>query len=177
MMPTTQDASRSANSQEQCQLFRVPLEIRQYIYALFINRWGYHIVSSLDGELALTPCLGASLFNGEIGKERRFSAFARPGSEYYRIYERRVASSWGPHWMCEEYWISGQAPVVTCKKKYGLDIPLLYPFLGLCKRTSVQQNRMNNFPRLLALTENQGMRKSWDGPLPKSTSTSWTWRP
>lgn len=92
------------------------------------------MLSSTDGDLALTPCLGANLYDGDIGYGRRV---ALPHPDSYATHNRRLISSWGPHWMCEEFWLGGIAPVVAHDEKFGANLCSLYPALRICKRMSV----------------------------------------
>ncbi|KAL2204071.1 hypothetical protein CC79DRAFT_1112604 [Sarocladium strictum] len=136
----------TANFQNESKLFDLPLEIRLLIYSHFINKHGYHVVSSTESELALTPCLGARLYDGDVGKERQVTELViRPEPSDQRRYERRLRSSWGPHWMCEEFWMGGALPIMRYKQHsdpeksgmegLGMDLSSLYPLLRLCRRT------------------------------------------
>lgn len=82
------------NPQPASRLFTSPLEIRRAIYIHLINTAGIHVVRTEQGILRLSACVGPDLYAGHTGDERDTPCRTRRG--------RRLASSWGPHWECEE---------------------------------------------------------------------------
>ena len=80
-------------------IFRIPIEIRRAIYADLINTAGIHITLSAQGGVQLTRCLEPDLAAENVGDERRPPGEWAPNR---LIWARRVDSSWGPHWECEE---------------------------------------------------------------------------
>lgn len=142
MSLTTPNATSAVNTQNESKIFDLPLEIRQLIYSHFINKHGYHVVSSTEGELSLTPCLGTRLFDGDVGGERR--VVTSPTSVDHERYARRLRSSWARHWMCEEFWMGGALPILKWKEpaqtgelrteELGMDLSSLHPALRLCRR-------------------------------------------
>ncbi|KAK8070729.1 hypothetical protein PG997_010932 [Apiospora hydei] len=90
----------SYNLQSTSSLFLVPIEIRRAIYADLIDTAGIHITLSPQGRIRLTRCLDPELSAGHLGGERRPPPSA-DGSGMQK-YRRRLASTWGPHWECEE---------------------------------------------------------------------------
>lgn len=98
------------DNQDASPLFNIPLELRRAIYANLAGFSAQHIhsVAGSDGSsrLRFTPCIapGASDQNELDGSERCPDPRA-PGKKYpivSPIFRRRLLSSWGPHWMCEE---------------------------------------------------------------------------
>ncbi|KAK7946396.1 uncharacterized protein PG986_010717 [Apiospora aurea] len=90
----------SYDLQSSSSLFLVPIEIRRAIYADLIDTAGIHITLSPQGRVRLTRCLEPDLGAGYLGDERR-----PPPSDdgsCIQTYCRRLASTWGPHWGCEE---------------------------------------------------------------------------
>lgn len=98
------------DNQDASPLFNIPLELRRAIYANLAGFSAQHIhsVAGSDGSsrLRFTPCIapGASDQDELDGSERCPDPRA-PGKRYpivSPIFRRRLLSSWGPHWMCEE---------------------------------------------------------------------------
>ncbi|OIW26320.1 hypothetical protein CONLIGDRAFT_683309 [Coniochaeta ligniaria NRRL 30616] len=91
-------------TQEQSQLFRLPLEVRYAIYGYLVPN-AIHVFVR-QGKLALSPC-GEPEVSGDmrhLGYERKpvedqSISCARSRED---IWVRRLQSSWGPHWQCEE---------------------------------------------------------------------------
>ncbi|KAK8023891.1 hypothetical protein PG993_011957 [Apiospora rasikravindrae] len=81
-------------------LFHVPIEIRRAIYADLVDTASIHITLSPQGRVRLTRCLDPDLGAGHLGDERR-PPRSDDGS-CIQTYCRRLASTWGPHWGCEE---------------------------------------------------------------------------
>lgn len=81
--------------------FRLPLEIRRAVYSHLINAAGFHIVpnASKEGRPRLLPCLGPDLYAHSDGMDRRSGAGYNIRDP---VWIRRLASTWGPHWRCEE---------------------------------------------------------------------------
>lgn len=101
-------------------LVQAPYNIRWEIFT--------HLVGSLhlfqvEGKLWLSMCTGAMKIDEEYpGRERLEglpSADVHKGTRNKR-YLRRLLSTWGPHWRCEEYVMEGgmsapEALARTCK--------------------------------------------------------------
>jgi len=79
-------------------LFNCPIEIRRAIYAQIIDTSGIHIVRTEQGNLRLCACVGPDLYAGHTGSERRTTDDRSDDPAW----ARRLISSWGPHWECEE---------------------------------------------------------------------------
>lgn len=79
-------------------LVNSPIEIRRAIYVHLIDTPGVHIVRTENGDLSLSACVGPDRYAGHTGYERRTTddTWSDP------IWGRRLVSSWGPHWECEE---------------------------------------------------------------------------
>jgi hypothetical protein len=93
--------------QQRTPLFKTPLEIRLDIYALLIPH-EIHIRFSKN-KLQVSPCLATHLYNSDrviecwafdTGKFRVESSGEEVDREEVRA--RRLRSSWGPHFRCEE---------------------------------------------------------------------------
>ena len=85
--------------------FSLPLEIRDAIYAYLIpNNIAVHLSSRL-GNVAITRCL-APVISGYLDGSERFPGGDEPTNSRdiprKAIWMRRLRSSWGPHWKCEE---------------------------------------------------------------------------
>ncbi|KAK6840067.1 hypothetical protein PG987_005933 [Apiospora arundinis] len=106
-------------------LFRVPIEIRRAIYADLVDIAGVHISLSSQGGVRLTRCLGPDLGAENSGDERR----PRGNDPDDRIWARRVASTWGLHWECEE-----TALAKDQKGHQDIHTTLRGSFLITCKR-------------------------------------------
>lgn len=98
------------DNQDASPLFNIPLELRRAIYAHLVDVSAQHIhsVAASDGSsrLRFTPCIapGAS-DQDELDGSERCPDPRVPGERYpivSQIFRRRLLSSWGPHWMCEE---------------------------------------------------------------------------
>ncbi|RYP23576.1 hypothetical protein DL765_001090 [Monosporascus sp. GIB2] len=82
--------------QSQSRFFSMPIEIRQAIYAHIIP-YAVHIFFQQD-KVVVSACI-------ELCPERDLSGFERRSTGDWRtdaIMARRLRSSWGPHWKCEE---------------------------------------------------------------------------
>lgn len=82
-------------------LFTLPLEIRRAIYEYVQPQRGrLHLVQGKDGAgFRLAKCFDPELCSHEFGSERQ-----GPFQNCYedRLWQKRLLSSWGPHWRCEE---------------------------------------------------------------------------
>ncbi|KAI0522229.1 hypothetical protein F5B22DRAFT_466099 [Xylaria bambusicola] len=102
--------------QRESRLLSAPVEIRRAIYAMIIPREIHAFLSR--GRLRLSVCLEPNLGDdSHDGRERR------SGTDHEGIskWARRLRSSWGPHWECEE----------TSHARYQSNI---HGFLFLCKQ-------------------------------------------
>lgn len=129
------------NLQASSRLFFIPIEVRREIYLHLVNKPGVHIIRTDAGELRLSPCLDPGENDRNIGAERSPNS---PGgflniaeilpttySGRQELWGRRLASSWGPHWECEELlirkgpgggricetpWQTSEALLSTCQR-------------------------------------------------------------
>ncbi|KAH7253435.1 hypothetical protein B0J15DRAFT_560777 [Fusarium solani] len=103
-------------------LLLAPAEIRHIIYEHLLPH-GIHVFRQGAG-LCCSACVGAS-GDDEDGSERQTTGDSMSDT----VWARRLASSWGPHWLCEELALSmdkAQRPVsrvdlaiaFTCKQLY-----------------------------------------------------------
>lgn len=83
-------------------LFRIPIELRREIYLHLINTAGVHITQNKSGVVRLSPCGGCDL-------ELESSGYDRQHPTDKQIFFRRLSSSWGPHWACEEIMVGGDS--------------------------------------------------------------------
>lgn len=74
-----------------------PLEVRRAIY-IYLVATSVHILRMDDGALRISPCVGPDRNAENVGFERR--TVSNP--PYCQVWGRRLASSWGLHWECEE---------------------------------------------------------------------------
>ncbi|UPL00361.1 hypothetical protein LCI18_011295 [Fusarium solani-melongenae] len=118
---------RLSLSEPQCgktrsRLLLAPAEIRHVIYEHLLPH-GIHVFRQ-GAKLCCSACVGASS-DDEDGSERQ--ATGDPMSD--TVWARRLESSWGPHWLCEELALNmdkAQRPVsrvdlaiaFTCKQLY-----------------------------------------------------------
>lgn len=113
----------SVNPQLECKLFSAPLELRRAIYSYILSEQ-IHITIQC-GELHLLACVTPYLANErDIGLERK-SIADWPNDA---VLARRLRSSWGPHWRCEE---EAQKVKSGNKGEGTWDISVV---LTLCKR-------------------------------------------
>lgn len=109
-----------AHQQAQSSFFKLAAEIRQQIYGdLYPD--GVHFLL-VDGVPRLTRCEGA-----DDDSDRR------PGGNagyFDPLWARRVESSWGCHWRCEEAYLNMKEGQVTGSHQ---DAPAI-PELLACKR-------------------------------------------
>jgi hypothetical protein len=90
--------AHEVNFQLQSKLFNSPLEIRQQIYGYLLPR-GAHLYLR-QNTLCISKCFDRSR-DGNFGYERRVSRFP-PELCSDEVWKRRLRSTWGPHWECEE---------------------------------------------------------------------------
>jgi hypothetical protein len=112
--------------QLQSRFLKVPLEIRHEIYS-YVLPAQFHLYLQ-DDKLWLSACLEPDKNKSSSnsfqepesypydGEERSSVRFGGPDD----IWARRLASSWGPHWMCEENIqtgnISAMSLLLLCKR-------------------------------------------------------------
>ena len=90
-------ADEHVNSQHESKLLSVPAEIRGEIYAHIFQGQTHAFMS--QGRLHLSVCLRPSLGDDcHDGRERRTMAERSLDTRW----ARRLQSSWGSHWECEE---------------------------------------------------------------------------
>ena len=96
--------ARGVDNQDESIFFSIPVELRLAVYAHLFNISGLHVhsVAGSDGsrQFKFTPCAAPPIADEEArdGTERdpKISIWDQS------IYKRRLSSSWGSHWMCEE---------------------------------------------------------------------------
>jgi hypothetical protein len=85
----------------QSPLLALPLELRQAIYAHLLPH-GIHL-TLLNEQPHLSTCVQPDPNHGQWGQERCDAAsIMRPHSDPDPVWARRLQSTWGPHWECEE---------------------------------------------------------------------------
>lgn len=116
------------DSQMQSHIFSLPLETRQSIYAALMPE-SIHVFLR-EGKVAISTCTAPNTARYLDGFERR-----KPGKrEEEAIWARRLRSSWGPHWQCEEV-AQRMAPGHSDRAEYdsgGHDT--VVAMLWVCKR-------------------------------------------
>lgn len=146
-LPVSADYSdeSAVDGQAGSALFSVPLEVRRAVCGHLFDLAGQHILHHVgnDGthQFKLTPCTAPcivpAVFNGKnhCGQERR--CFDSDDSS--PVYKRRLASTWGPHWLCEELafrWKHEHYPEEAENKLSESSHNLSY-LLRVCKRMYV----------------------------------------
>jgi len=138
----SKDEARTMNAQEGSRFFSIPIELRHAIYLNAFQFAERHLrcVTEKDGSrcFRLTPCTEPVMPSADAatnGWERN------PSNEWQDpIFQRRLASSWGPHWACEElalnlWYIDQQreenarnlcSALRVCKKMLVISIPPTY---------------------------------------------------
>jgi hypothetical protein len=82
-------------------LLALPLELRQAIYSQLLPH-GIHL-SLRDKQPHLSVCVQPDSNHGHWGQERCDAASrTRPYSDPDPVWAKRLQSTWGPHWECEE---------------------------------------------------------------------------
>lgn len=102
LVASTAEAS-GINNQEASGFFTLPAEPRHAVYEqLFMNLAGQHVNYLADENgthrFKLTPCTAPVISDNRYGKERCIPQYVSA----HDIYRRRLKSTWGPHWSCEE---------------------------------------------------------------------------
>lgn len=104
----------SIDPQTESALLRMPLEMRLEIYSYILSHHPQIHLSFWKGCLRLSPCsepdknkhssnsLEPSTLKSHDGSERE-------PEDNSHSYSSRLASTWGPHWMCEENMIDTKA--------------------------------------------------------------------
>jgi hypothetical protein len=112
----------SFNPQLQSKFFASPTEIRHAIYAHIIPD-GVHLLLC-DNTFRLLPCVQRAN-DGDPDCDSRKSHDDVPDSNTLdTLYPRRLQSSWGEHWRCEENML---------KKRGKDDINIATALLCVCK--------------------------------------------
>lgn len=105
LIVSTEEAC-ATDSQHASSFFAFPIELRRAVYAELFDLAGQHIQYIVGGDgvhrFRLTPCTAPTRSDEEErdGSERNPEKTLPFASG--PIYQRRLLSSWGPHWMCEE---------------------------------------------------------------------------
>lgn len=123
----------SANPQNDSPFFRLPLEIRRIIYSCLDEPTGMHITRDSQVGFMISPCLDPEIWGELSGKERQ-PRVPNGGVMTNTVWRDRVASTWGPHWRCEE---------VILRKREGLAAD------EVAKAESWEQKWCAQFDRLL----------------------------
>ncbi|KAH7065909.1 hypothetical protein BKA63DRAFT_392377, partial [Paraphoma chrysanthemicola] len=87
--------------QTQSTLFTLPLELRHEIYSYFIPSHGIHI-SIENARPRISACVQPRPNDSRCGHERRYLLNTYSRTTLDPVFARRSASTWGPHWRCEE---------------------------------------------------------------------------
>lgn len=122
-----------ANPQLKCRVLSTPLEIRRMIYT-YLFPHGIH-ARLHQGTFHLSPCIEPCTNNGPYG-DNRHPAVSSPGNP---VYKRRLQSSWGTHWRCEEVALGiedapevsrkvDMAILLACRKVCVLDVIGIYAY-------------------------------------------------
>lgn len=116
-----------ANLQLGSRLFSAPLEIREAIYEYLVPD-GVHVYLHRDN-LRLSRCVQPHLGDDLWGGERQEADSPYSGAATFSdpVWARRLRSSWGPHWKCEEKMLGTHRSRQTV---HDVDISSLYA----CKR-------------------------------------------
>ncbi|KAK1836826.1 hypothetical protein QBC39DRAFT_337417 [Podospora conica] len=105
-----EEAATLIDNQDASPLFNIPLELRRAIYTHLFDFSARHVYSMVGSDgtsrLHFVPCIapGASDADDLDGSERCPDK-PDPETQYPiagPIFKRRLLSSWGPHWMCQE---------------------------------------------------------------------------
>lgn len=130
------------DNQDASPLFNIPLELRRAIYVNLVDVSARHVysVAGSDGisRLRFTPCIAPGAFDADYldGSERcpeihesdERIPVAGP------IFKRRLLSSWGPHWMCEELAFHPQDCSEDALQAASSFFGDGFSFLRVCKR-------------------------------------------
>jgi hypothetical protein len=84
-------------------LFLAPIEIRRAIYVYLIPN-GVHVFFR-QGKIHLSVCVEPSPAGDHDGSDRKTTGSDRQTLDDWfsdTMWARRLQSSWGPHWKCEE---------------------------------------------------------------------------
>ncbi|KAB5584815.1 hypothetical protein GE09DRAFT_4862 [Coniochaeta sp. 2T2.1] len=139
-------------NQQQSPLFSLPLEIREAIYAyVFPNDIAVH-VSLKQGSVAITRCL-APVSRGFLDGSERFPEDVLGDIPRKAIWMRRVQSSWGPHWKCEE---NAQRPAGNRKDPTGQateDSEAITAILVVCRKIFTETCRVLSGKVVFHVTE------------------------
>jgi hypothetical protein len=90
----------TVNSQLECQLLQAPYDIRREILNYLVPS-SVHVFHTC-GRLELSECVGCpQVSRYGVGEERQQGLLDNDPYRQERL-ARRLVSSWGPHWKCEE---------------------------------------------------------------------------
>ncbi|KAI0415300.1 hypothetical protein F5X98DRAFT_347035 [Xylaria grammica] len=108
--------------QHESRLLSVPIEIRRAIYANAVPRQ-IHVFLS-QGKLRLSACLEPNLGDHrhdgrERGRDHVVGSNVRDPEAEAR-WARRLRSSWGPHWQCEELTLSDEGAPSHNSRRHGI---------------------------------------------------------
>lgn len=100
----------AVDSQYVSSFFTIPIELRRAVYAYLFDPAGHHIQYVVGGDgvrhFRLTTCTAPTKSGEEERGHERYGRERNPDGQLFYpggpIYKRRLLSSWGPHWMCEE---------------------------------------------------------------------------
>jgi hypothetical protein len=130
------------NNQEESPFFSIPIELRNAVYEQLFDFRDQHVrsVVGTDGtqQFLLTPCIAPPISDdeGRLGLERIPKNYSRSEDPRPMIM-RRMASSWGPHWMCEELALYPEECASGTSEGWIAESAAsrrVYPTLLVCKR-------------------------------------------
>jgi hypothetical protein len=133
--------AHGVNPQLQTKLFTSPLEIRQQIYS-YLLPCGAHVYFR-QNKLCISRCFDRGQ-ERRFGDERRVSGVTQTVCSD-RVWHRRLRSTWGPHWECEE---------LACGLEGSRDIAneASLAFMQVCKRAYVSPTCRSNHALFLNIT-------------------------
>lgn len=110
------------NAQLDSRFMSAPAEIRRAIYQRLVTQSSIHIFLSPQGRLQVSSCLEPPT-SPPLGGFFQSAADRRPknAGQNDPTWARRLMSSWGPHWKCEEASLTH-------------DLDYISNFLSVCKK-------------------------------------------
>ncbi|KAK0744034.1 hypothetical protein B0T18DRAFT_195007 [Schizothecium vesticola] len=174
MMPTAlaEQTVAAIDNQDASPLFKIPLELRRAIYANLVDVSARHIcsVAGSDGisRLRFTLCIAPGPSDEDYldGSERCPELYESDIPVAGPIFKRRLLSSWGPHWMCEELAFHPQDCSEDALQAASSLFGDAFSFLRACKRmflevvddvTATTDFHVADLQTLQLLVENSGL--------------------
>ncbi|KAK1760057.1 hypothetical protein QBC47DRAFT_455874 [Echria macrotheca] len=136
------DGTSAIDRQDESPFFSMPIELRNAVYEQLFEFRDQHVrsVAGIDGtqQFALTPCIAPPISDDQerVGRER-FPKNDPKNPDLQPLKMRRIASSWGPHWMCEELALYPKECASGTSEGWIADAAVsrtVYPALLVCKR-------------------------------------------